>query len=436
MKAAKSNNNFNKFLVIWLGELISNIGSGMTTFGLGVYVWQLTHSAVDVSLVEMAALLPMILLCPAAGVLADRFDRRLLMILGDLISAFGLITMLVLMHTGNIQVWQICLCVGFDSAFVSLLDPAYKATITDLLTEEDYTKATGMVSIASSSKFLISPVIGGIVLAVAGMEVILLIDICTVAVTVCAIISVRNTLANKSVVKKEMHFFKDLKEGWNIITESKGVLQLIILVSLLMFYMGFFQVLAKPMCLPFASEKTTGIMQTICACGMMVSSIVIGSKGLKGKYVNTMVISCMLAGLGMAGFGVTTNIPIIIVFGFIFFLTLPYANTSIDVLIRKSIDNDKQGRAWGLISLLSQVGYAIAYMLSGVLADYIFNPALQEGGALADSVGKILGTGETRGIGLLLIVAGVGLIITALCVSRSKSIRELENAHQQEEVVA
>lgn len=177
-------------------------------------------------------------------------------------------------------------------------------------------------------------------------------------------------------------------------------------------------------------------MQTICACGMMVSSILIGSKGLKGKYVNTMVISCMLAGLGMAGFGVTTNIPIIIVFGFVFFLTLPYANTSIDVLIRKSIDNDKQGRAWGLISLLSQVGYAIAYMLSGVLADYVFNPALEEGGALANSVGKILGTGETRGIGLLLIVAGVGLILTALGVSRSKSIRELEKVHQQEEVAA
>lgn len=425
----KSNGNFNKFLVIWLGELISSIGSGMTTFGLGVFVWQLTHSAVDVSLVEMAALLPMILLCPAAGVLADRFDRRLLMIIGDLVSALGLLVMLILMKFGDIQVWQICLCVGFNSAFVSLLDPAYKATITDLLTEEEYTKATGMVSIASSSKFLISPITGGIILAAAGMEVILIIDICTVFITICAIVSVRNTLANKATVKKEMHFFKDLKEGWDIITESKGVLQLIVLVSLLMFYMGFFQVLAKPMCLPFASEKTTGIMQTICACGMMVSSIVIGSKGLKGKYVNTMVISCMLAGLGMAGFGVTTNIPIIIIFGFIFFLTLPYANTSIDVLIRKSIDNEKQGRAWGLISLLSQIGYAIAYMLSGVLADYVFNPALREGGALADSIGKLIGTGETRGIGLLLIVSGVGLIITALFVSRSKSIRQLEEAH-------
>lgn len=417
---------FKKFLVIWIGELISNIGSGMTAFGLGVYVWQLTHSAVDVSMVEMAALLPMILLCPVAGVLADRFDRRLLMILGDIVSAFGLIVMLVLMNTGNIQVWQICLCVGFGSAFVALLDPAYKATITDLLTEDGYAKASGMMSIANSSKFLISPIIGGLILAAFNMQMILTIDILTFVVTVAAIFSVRKSLAVKSQVKKEMDFLKDLKEGWQIILESKGVMLLIVLVSLLMFYMGFIQVLSKPMVLSFTSEKTTGILQTIVACGMMVSSIMIGSGILKKNFVNVMVISFIASGITMAGFGATTSIPVIIISGFLFFASLPYATTSIDVLIRKSIENEKQGRAWGLISLVSQLGYVVAYVLAGVLADYVFNPALIEGGVLADTVGKVIGTGETRGIGFLIILAGLGLIITALIVSKSKSIREME----------
>lgn len=426
MNEVKNEDGFKKFLIIWLGELISNIGSGMTAFGLGVYVWQLTHSAVDVSLVEMAALLPTILLCPAAGVLADRFDRRLLMILGDSVSAFGLIVMLVLMNTGNIQVWQICLCVGFGSAFVALLDPAYKSTITDLLTEDEYSKASGMVSIASSSKFLISPIIGGLILAVSGIEVILTIDIMTFVVTVVAILSVRKSLAVKSQVNKEMNFFKDLKEGWMIILESKGVMLLIVLVSFLMFYMGFIQVLSKPMILSFTSEKTTGILQTVVACGMMVSSIMIGSGILKSKYVNVMVASFVVSGITMVGFGATTSIPVIIISGFLFFASLPYATASIEVLIRKSIDNEKQGRAWGLISLISQLGFVIAYVLAGVLADYVFNPALVEGGVLADTVGKIIGTGETRGIGFLIILAGLGLMITALIVSKSKSLREME----------
>jgi MFS family permease len=426
VNGVKKEDKFKKFLIIWLGELISNIGSGMTAFGIGVYVWQLTHSAVDVSMVETAALLPMIILCPAAGVLADRFDRRLLMILGDTVAAFGLIVMLVLMKTGHIQVWQICLCVGFDSAFVALLDPSYKATITDLLTEDEYAKASGMVSIASSSKFLISPIIGGLILASSGVEMILIVDILTFVVTVVAIFAVRKSLMAKSQVNKEMNFFKDLKEGWLIILESKGVLQLVILVSVLMFYMGFIQVLSKPMILSFTSEKTTGILQTVVACGMMVSSIMIGSGTLKKKYVNVMVASFIVSGITMAGFGATTSIPVIIISGFLFFASLPYATTSIDVLIRKSIDNEKQGRAWGLISLISQLGYVIAYVLAGVLADYVFNPALVEGGVLADTVGKIIGTGEARGIGFLIILAGLGLIITALIVSKSKSIREME----------
>jgi MFS family permease len=429
----KKEDRFKKFLIIWLGELTSNIGSGLTAFGLGVYVWQLTHSAVDVSMVEMAALLPMILLAPAAGVLADRYDRRLLMILGDSISALGLIVMLVLMKTGHIQVWQICLCVGFGSAFAALLDPAYKATITDLLTEDEYAKASGMVSIASSSKFLISPIIGGLILAVFNMEAILSIDILTFVVTVTAIFSVRKSLAVKSQVKKEMNFFKDLKEGWLIILESKGVLLLIVLVSVLMFYMGFIQVLSKPMVLSFTSEKTTGILQTIVACGMMVSSIMIGGGILKRKYVNVMVASFVVSGITMGGFGATTSIPVIIISGFLFFATLPYATTSIDVLIRKSIDNEKQGRVWGLISLLSQLGYVVAFILAGVLADYVFNPALAEGGVLADTVGKVIGTGGTRGIGFLIILAGLGLIITALIVSRSKSIREMEARTEAED---
>lgn len=427
MNEVKKKDGFKKFLIIWLGELISNIGSGMTAFGLGVYVWQLTHSAVNVSMVEMAALLPMILLCPAAGVLADRFDRRLLMLLGDSVSAFGLIVMLLIMNTGHIEVWQICLCVGFGSAFAALLDPAYKATITDLLTEDEYTKASGMVSIASSSKFLISPIIGGFILAVSGIEVIFIIDILTFVVTVVAILSVRKSLSVNSQVNKEMNFFKDLKEGWLIILESKGVMQLIVLVSILMFYMGFIQVLSKPMILSFASEKTTGILQTVVACGMLVSSIMIGGGILKRKYVEVMVVSFIVSGITMAAFGATTSIPIIIISGFLFFATLPYASTCIDVLIRKSIDNEKQGRAWGLISLISQLGYIIAYVLAGVLADYVFDPALVDGGVLADTVGKVIGTGETRGIGFLIMLAGIGLIITALIVSKSKSIREMDS---------
>jgi len=376
--------------------------------------------------VEMAALLPLILLTPVAGVLADRYDRRLLMALGDSISGLGLLLLLVLMMAGHIQVWQICLCVGFSSAFSSLLDPAYKATLTDLLTEEEYARASGMVGIASASKFLISPILGGLILAWHSMELILVIDILTLVVTVVAILMVRRSLKTRPTEKKELDFLRDLKEGWQVIAASRGVMLLIVLVSVLVFYMGILQVLARPMLLSFASEQTTGILQTVVACGMLVSSMLIGGGLIRKNLVNVMVASFVAAGITMAGFGATTSIPVITVAGFLFFASLPFANTSIEVLIRTSIANDKQGRAWGLISLISQLGYIVAYVFAGVLADYVFNPALKEGGVLADTVGRVIGTGETRGIGLLIMLSGLGLVITALLISRSQGLRALE----------
>lgn len=83
--------NFNRFLLLWAGELVSSIGSGLTSFGLGVYVFGLTGSAANVALVTLLAFLPTLLLSVPAGVLADRYDRRLLMMLGDGCSALGIL---------------------------------------------------------------------------------------------------------------------------------------------------------------------------------------------------------------------------------------------------------------------------------------------------------------------------------------------------------
>ncbi len=426
MKIQSDGNGYRKFLVIWTGQLVSNIGSGMTAFCLGVYVWQLTRSALAVGLVETATLLPLILLAPATGVLADRFDRRLLMIVGDSASACALGVLLVIMATGPAALWQICLCTGFGSAFAALLDPAYKATVSDLVPEEAYARASGMVSVASSARFLISPVIGGLLLAAFNIQVILIIDILTFFCTVMAAASVRKSLGTTAARGKELRFFLDLREGWRIIIDSKGVLPLTVLVSVLVFYMGFLQVLVKPMILSFAGEKTTGVVVSVIASGMLLSSLAIGIGILKKNYVSVLSASFIIAGFAMTGMGATTRLPVIILTGFVFFASLPFANTCIDVLIRTSIAGENQGRVWGLISLISQLGYIAAYLVSGLLSDRIFVPALEDGGALAGTVGRIIGTGGGRGIGLLVMLSGLGLAAASPLVSKSRSIRQME----------
>jgi MFS family permease len=378
--------------------------------------------------ITLLAFVPALLLSPAAGVLADRYDRRLLMILGDSLSALGLIFILVCMLVGNVQLWQIYLGVIISSVFSSLLEPAYKATVTDLLTEKQYAKASGLVQSAGSSKFLISPILAGFLLSVSDIKLLLVIDICTFFVTVSVTSLVRKGLV-LHVSGNRSSFFSELKDGWKAIHGNQGIFILVLLISVITFFMGFIQVLSTPMILAFSNTATLGIAETICATGMLVSSIVIGVTGIKGGYAKMLAVSLFLNGIFMALFGLRANILLICLSGFLFFATLPYVNTSIDVLIRKNLDNALQGRAWGLIGVISQLGSVVAFALAGILADCLFTPMFLSDGLLASSVGKLLGTGEGRGIGFLILLSGLFVLLTSFFISGSKSVRQLEKSH-------
>ena len=419
------------FMLIWFGELISCIGSGMTAFAVSVYVYQLTGSAVWVSITTLLAYLPTILLNPVGGILADRYDRRLMMIIGDAFSAIGLLFILIAMQTGHTGVLPICIGITISAIFVSLLEPAYRATITDLLTDQEYAKASGLVQMANSSKFLISPVLAGLILAFSNIQTILIIDIATFFVTVFTVFTVKKHIKSEKKVRKETSFRKEMKEGMKSITGNKVVKKLVILMAFVCFFIAFLQMLMTPMILSFADEKTLGFMESISAIGMLIGSVVISALNIKKNHSGILKVSLMFTGIFMALVGTTVNIPLIIVYCMLFFVALPFVNTCADVLVRKNIPNDLQGRAWGIISVLTQTGFLIAYAISGVLADFIFNPMLEENGFLSGSLGKIIGTGEGRGIGLMLILAGITLFVFAFVFSMGKETEKEKINHYE-----
>lgn len=420
-----SKNQFGKFLLLWSGDFVSAIGSGLTSFGLGVYIFQQTGQASCMALVTLLGFLPSLLLGVPAGILADHYDRRLLMVIGDSFSAIGLLYILFCLRSGEARVWQICVGVAVSSVFTSLLEPSYKATITDLLTPAEYSKASGLVQVAGSAKFLISPILAGFLLKIADIRLLLLLDIGTFFVTVTTTLAVRQGLHSKKVEKPES-FLVELRAGIRAITGKTGVLLLTAMGSVITFCLGMIQVLASPLVLSFANSATLGTLMTVIALGLLVSSILLGGLTIKKGYVLMLSASLFGAGLFMAGFGLRQNIWIIGINGFLLFAMFPFANAGLDFLLRTNIDNDLQGRAWGLIGFISQLGYVAAYAVSGVLADYLFTPLLLKDGALAGTVGKVFGVGVGRGIGFLITLAGLLLCVTAIILYRIKSIRDLE----------
>ena len=347
------------------------------------------------------------------------------MIAGDGCSALGLLYILWNIQLGSFRLLPILIGVTFNAVFVALLEPSYKATVTDLLSEEEFAKASGMVQMTGNARYLISPALAGLLLGIADIRLILVIDICTVFVTVLTTAIVRKTIS-KPIPKENQGFAAEMKTGFQAIVENKGVLSLVVIMAFVCFFIGFVQTLTGPMILAVSDAKTVGIMESVCAIGMLVGSIWIGFVGIKGKYPVVLCMAGILNGLFMALAGVSTSLLFTGSSIFLFFLSLPFMNTCADVMVRISIPNEMQGRVWGMISLLTQSGTVLAYVLCGVLADYIFEPMMAEGGILAGNIGRIIGTGEGRGIGLMLILSGIGMMLAVLITGRNKAVRSIE----------
>ena len=411
----KTKSNLRKFILLWAGELISSIGGGLTSFGLGVYIFQQTGSAANMALITLLGFLPTLLLSVPAGALADRYDRRLLMMIGDGCSALGIVFILVCMMNGGATLAQICIGVLISSVFSALLEPAFRATITDLLTREEFSRASGLVSLAGSARYLFSPILAGFLLTVSDVKLLLVIDICTFFLTVISAAVVRKSIGRKAAETKE-GFLESIREGWRILRSERGVLLLVLVSSAITLFMGMFQILAEPMVLSFSDEKTLGITETICASGMLVSGLILGMRGIKRNFTGIMSMSLAAAGIMMIGFGLFENICTICISGFLFFAALPFANNCLDYLTRTHIPDDVQGRVWGLIGFLSQFGYVIAYAVSGVAAD---------------ALGQWTGMGVGRGSAMVIQAAGGMMAAIAVSMLFIRSIRGLENRTEQ-----
>lgn len=422
----KSGTDYSGFHIIWLGQLVSLIGTGLTIFSLGVYVYQKTNAASSYVLILLCFFLPPFLLKPWGGILADRYDRRTMMIIGDLGSSLGLLFIFIIMLKGNIELWQIYAGIAVSSVFGAFQEPAYQALITDLLPEELYARGSGLVQLAHSAQYLISPFMAGMLMSVMDIEYIFLIDISTLFFASGVVLWTRKTSGAPVPKNGGRNFLAEFREGFRSFSANRGVVNLVVTIMVVLFFVGLLQSLLIPMLLDLVPAKTAGISQSVCASGMLLGSLFLGIfGGIKGL-VKTLSVSLFASGLFFAGLGLFTGIVLISLSGFLFFGSLPFINMPIEVLVRKNIDNETQGRVWSIISMVSYLGSLMAFALAGFLADRVFNPLLEPGGSLADNIGLLIGTGKGRGIALIFIISGVMISFVALVIRANRKIRQLE----------
>ncbi len=395
---------FKQFLLLWGTSLVSATGSGMTSFALGIYIFQETGLASLTGLLILLGFLPGLLLTPFAGILADRIDRRLLMMLGDGLSILGLVVILfsIFLLDGKQQIWGIGSGVAISSVFSSFVEPAFRATISDLLDKEDFSRASGLVQLVSSARYLLSPILAGSILSFTSIHIILIIDMLN------------------------FHF------AFQLLYQKKGVWILVLFGILVSFCLGVVQTLMGPIVLAYADARFLGFLTTFSSCGMVAAGLFLGKYKIRKQFVSVLSVSLLLVGIAMIGFFIRENRSLTCFFGFSLFASLTFCNTALDYLVRTNLPNQHQGKVWGLIGIISQAGYVVAYASIGLIADYLIKPLLMKNGPLAPSLGKLIGVGPGRGAAFTVILAGLLLIATSFFFSKNYHIKELEDVHALE----
>ena len=424
----KVTRGYKKFLMLWGASLISTSGSGMTSFALGIFIYQKTGLTSMTGLMIMAGFLPGLLLSPFAGTLADRHDRRLLMMLGDGLSILGLLCILFSLNFlgGGLLVGGILLGAAISSGFSCLVEPSFRATISDLLDKDEYTRASGMVQLIPASRYLLSPILAGLLLAIAGIHIILLLDIFTILVTLPITYLVRKEMRGLSKTGTSK-LGEDLRLGFQIIYNKKGIWLLVMLGTLVSFCLGTVQTLMIPMLLSFGGESFVGFTTTISALGMLAGGLILSRVTIKKGFTRMLQYALLGMGFFMAIFAWRESEILVCIFGFCLFLSLPFANTAMDYLVRVTVPPVHQGKAWGMIGLISQLGYAVAYGSVGLFVDFVIKPFLRNSGGLAQVILSLIGRGEGRSAALMIIIAGLFLMIIALILPDNNEIKKLED---------
>lgn len=416
------------FIIIWQGQIVSIIGSGLTSFALGVWVYQKTGLATLYGMVVLFGTLPGVLIKPLAGAIADRFNRRSVVLLSNLGSGLGIVFIAMMIWTNHFQIWQIYLGVAFSSLFNGILTPAYQAAVTQLIPKNFYGQAAGMIQGAASATFLLSPLIAGVLMGSIGIKNIILIDFATFIYASAMIIIVKIPAPEKTDEGSEGagHIGVQMLNGFKYLKSRSGLITLLFIFFVNNFLVGFLVVLIGPMILSFATPQILGIGQSISAIGMLISSILLAILGVPKRLIKNIFCFLLITGISYGLIGVKVDYYTIIPACFIFFAAMPIINACIDTLFRKKVVQDMQGRVFAIVGMVTQTGLILSYIIAGPLADKVFEPLLLKGGLLAGSLGKIIGIGPGRGIGFIFILTGLAVALVSIIAYSLPRVKSLE----------
>lgn len=417
-----------KFIILWIGQLASLTGSQLTGFALGVWVYQQTQSTTLFALMTALNVIPVILLSPLAGSLADRWNRRNAMLLGDLGSGICTMILAVCAWQGFLPIPLLALLTALNTAFSSFMRPAFTAAIAQLVPAEKLAPANSMLQLSYAIGALIAPLAGGLLLSNIGLWGVLSIDVATFLVAVVTQLAVQipslpqTNEASSAVTSLGDHPLY----AWKFLRERPGLLALLLFFTSTNFLTGLCQVLMTPLILSFTNVSVLGAILSAGGAGMLVGGGLLGFLSDRRSRISAIVTFSLLGGGVLILVALKTSIALWFVGAFLFFLGMPLTHGSGQMIFQNKVPLAEQGRIFAFNEAVAGSALPISYLIAGPLSDRVFEPVMQPNGLLASSAGQLLGTGPGRGIALLFVIAGVLQSGLALAILKYPPLRDVE----------
>lgn len=421
--------SFSVFVLVWLGQVVSLMGSGLTGFALGVWVFQLTGSTTKYAFITLCSRLPGIVVAPIAGALIDRWDRRRAMIFSDLGASLSILAIALLYLAGVLQIWHICIALITNSALSAFQWPAYSAATTMLVSKAHYGRAAGMVQTGEALSYLVSPFLGGVLLLTINLSGIFFVDCATFLFSILTLWLVRIPSPAKTREHSDAgkSLWREMAYGWRYITSRPGLMALLLFFAATNFLSGFILVLTTPLVLAFASPSILGTVLSIGGSGMLVGGLAMSAWGGPRRRIYGVLGFELLSGLCFILAGLRPSAGLITIAAFFFFFSLAFVNGSSQAIWQSKIPPDLQGRVFAVRRMVAWSSVPLAYLIAGPLAEYVFEPLLAVGGRYAGTIGQIIGVGPGRGIGLLFIIMGLLTLLIVVAGYFYPRLRLLED---------
>jgi DHA3 family macrolide efflux protein-like MFS transporter len=409
------------FTIVWLGQIISVLASSMTGFGLSIWLYKQTESATAMGMMQVVYIIPFLALSPIAGVMVDRYNRKLMMMLSDLTAVVGTTFILIMYATGHLQFWHLYISAVLNGLGNTFQWPAYSAAISTMVPKEQYGRANGLMSLIEAGPGILAPMLAGIILSIPninGMVWIMTIDVVTFFLAIGALLIVHVPQPEKTVEgqKESGSVWKEAAYGFKYIFQRPSLLGLQLIFFFGNLFAGIQWTLFTPMILARTAQNSIifGSVQTAGAVGGVVGGLIMSAWGGFKKRVHGVLAGHILIGISGMFLGIATGLPLWIPAIILVNLLVPWINSSNQSIWQAKVAPDVQGRVFSSRRLIAWFAQPLTPIIGGTLADFVMEPAMKTSSGLSHAFSWLVGTGPGAGMGLLTVFACLGVALVGL----------------------